>query len=441
MAIEITIPRLGWSMEEGTFSAWLKAHGELIKAGDMVYVLEGEKAAQEIESFDAGTLCIPGDAPKPGDTVKVGQVIGYLLAEGESPPSSVGSSANLAQAPAPMEMVSRQEGKKPARSEGIPVGQLQGGLQGSSGPAARRQARHVSAVGTSTASTTMVGVQPIATPRARRRAKEIGLDWKHVSGTGRHGRIRERDVVDFAARSTSPLKGEVNPIAPGSHQPASKIRRMIAQRMQDGFHQAVPVTLTTTVDASALVAFRNRLKAELPGRPVLSYTDMIVKLAAKALPHCPALNACWHQGGVYLYHDIHIAVAVDTESGLIAPVIRSADKLSLQEIAERSRDLIHQARAGTLSQSQLLGGTFTVTSLGMYDVDFFTPILNLPQSGILGLGRIVRQPVVRGDAIAVGEVLNLSLTFDHRVLDGAPAARWLQHLSRLIKEPGEVLKG
>lgn len=166
---------------------------------------------------------------------------------------------------------------------------------------------------------------------------------------------------------------------------------------------------------------------------------MLVKIVATLLPECPALNACWLDNGIRLHDATHVSVAVDTEHGLLAPVLAHTDRLSVQEIARQFRSMVERARQGTLSHKELQGGTFTVTNLGAFDVDFFTPIINVPQAAILGIGRIVREPVVRGDAIVIGETIGLSLTFDHRVIDGAPAARWLQRLCQAIGRPGESL--
>ncbi|MBM3997277.1 MAG: 2-oxo acid dehydrogenase subunit E2 [Planctomycetes bacterium] len=384
MAHAISIPRLGWSMEEGTFREWLKASGDKVSPGEMLYVLEGDKAAQEIESIDAGILWIPPDAPQPNDAVQVGQVIGFLLAIGETPPNeplaAKRSSSNAI-----------ETNKSPAAA---PVVQ---------------QKKH----------------QPVATPRARRRAGELGVDWTAVSGTGRHGRIRERDVVAAASAKPEP--------------PASRIRQAIAQRMLAGAQQTAPVTLFTKTNASELVRWRNHARENTQGAVVPGYTEIIVKLVAALLPECPPLNACWQEDQVHLHEAIHIAVAVDTDHGLLAPVLAHADRLSLQELTVQFRLLIERARAGTLSQKELQGGTFTVTNLGAFGIDFFTPIINVPQAAILGIGRIVREPVVRGEAIVVGETIGLSLTFDHRAIDGAPAARWLQRLCQAIGRPGEML--
>ena len=414
MPIELTSPRLGWSMEEGVFGEWLKTDGEHVRAGDMVYVLEGEKAAHEIETLDEGILCIPPDAPQPGDAVLVGQVIGFLLTAGEAPPASVRrervTAPPTAEAPAPSSAASPEAAAAVAR-----------------GPAPAQRGRRTKVA---------------ASPRARRRAQELGVDWTQLRGTGRNGRIRERDVLataDARPSAALPAPRELPPTAPGRRQPVSGIRLTIAQRMLAGVQQTAPVTLTTKVDASALVALRKRWKgSESPGA-VPTYNDMLVKLVAVALGDVPELNACWYAGGVYLYDAIHIALAVDTPSGLLAPVIRNADQLGLSQIAERSRTLSEQARAGTLAAEDLQGGTFTITNLGMFDIDSFTPIINLPQAAILGVGRIVQEPVVREGRIEVGETMALSLTFDHRVIDGAPAARWLQRLNGLIRSPQTVL--
>jgi pyruvate dehydrogenase E2 component (dihydrolipoamide acetyltransferase) len=206
----------------------------------------------------------------------------------------------------------------------------------------------------------------------------------------------------------------------------------IAQRMLAGVVQAAPVTLTTKVDAEPLIAYRAQLKEKGEGGAVPSYNDILISLSAQTLRELPALNSCWHLDGIHLYDAVHIATAVDTDAGLLAPVIRDVDHLTVRQIAEQSRELIEKGRAGRLTQKHLEGGTFTVSNLGMFGIDAFTPILSPSQAGVLGVGRIVEEPVVRNGQIQVGHTLTLSLTFDHRVIDGAPAARWLQRLSERL---------
>ena len=472
--IYITIPRLGWSMDEGTFTGWLKSPGEFVSKGDFVFELEGEKAIQEIESFEAGILCVPDDAPKPGDTVRVGQIIGCLLAEGDAPPASLGALSVGTAKSASAETMPRPDGLS-----SLPVSLTREPLPAScervAGPAARRLARQfgidLNRVATPDPTGRVLsedvmrahllrqsGIQEeqlsrlsklASSPRARRRAREMGIEWQQVPGTGRSGRIRERDVILFAKavdrreRSAAAETQETKPVTPtgrGDHKPASRFRRTLARRMLEGIHQAAPVTLTTKVNGSKLVMLRKRWKAADAG-PQPSYSDILIKLTAIALREQPQLNACWHDNGVWSYQEINIAMAVDTDIGLIAPVICNADELSLNAIADCSQRLIAQAQSGELSQSQLLGGTFTVTNLGMYGVDSFTPILNLPQAAILGIGRIVSEPIVLDDQVVPGETLTLSLTFDHRVTDGAPAARWLKRLSELIETATDILGG
>lgn len=456
MAQEITIPRLGWSMEEGIFVKWLKAPGEHVSSGEMIFLLEGEKAAQEIEALDSGYLCVPDDALRPGATVKVGQVIGFLLAEGEAPvPALPRESASSCGATRPQ----IQDAATTSVTTTNALPSATGTMPRAAGPAARRLARelgiNLNAVVTPdptgrvlcedlqrTAKTQRRSVQPvssapIATPRARRRAIELGVDWTQLPGTGRNGRIRERDIISqpMATAGSQTHSPEPAPVTLGKHTPASKLRRILAQCMLAGVTQAAPVTLTTKVDAAPLVAYRANLKNLAPQGQAPSFNDILIGLAAQTLRALPELNACWHRDGIHAYEAIHIATAVDTPAGLLAPVIRHADQLSVAQIAEQTRQLIAQARAGRLNQTYLEGGTFTVTNLGMFGIDTFTPILNLPQAGILGIGRIVEEPVVRAGRLEIGHTLSLSLTFDHRVVDGAPAARWLQRLCEHIQTP------
>jgi pyruvate dehydrogenase E2 component (dihydrolipoamide acetyltransferase) len=264
----------------------------------------------------------------------------------------------------------------------------------------------------------------------------LNVDWTRIRGSGRGGRVREQDVlsptaVRLADDQVATVK-EPAPVVAGQHTPASKLRLTIAQRMLAGVNQAAPVTLTTKVDADALIACRAKLKAAGTGNIVPSYNDILVSLSAQTLREHPALNACWYRDGIHLYESVHIATAVDAEAGLLAPVIRDADKLTVDEVAAQSRELIEKGRVGRLTQKQLEGGTFTVSNLGMFGIDAFTPILSPLQAGILGVGRIVEEAVVRDGRITAGHTLTLSLTFDHRVIDGAPAARWLQRLCQRL---------
>ncbi|MBV9358649.1 MAG: 2-oxo acid dehydrogenase subunit E2, partial [Chloroflexi bacterium] len=226
-------------------------------------------------------------------------------------------------------------------------------------------------------------------------------------------------------------------------QSLSQVRRITAARMAESAHTVAPVTLTTEADATRLVELRAQIRADVDAlgivAPPLSYNELLVKLLAVALAEQPALNASWRDGRVVQHPDVHIGVAVDTDRGLLVPVVRDARNKSVATISRELQTMISAAQAGALSVDQLKGGTFTLTNLGMYDIDAFTPIINLPECAILGVGRIVPRPVVvdvQAETVRVRRMLALSLTFDHRVVDGGPAARFLQRVKQLVEHPG-----
>jgi len=423
VATTIIVPRLGWSMEEGTCAGWRKPDGERIKPGDVLFVLESDKSAEEIESLDAGILRIPPDGPKPGDKVKVGQVLAHLLAEGEAAPEihadKIAEAAPVAAAPPAASPAVRRV----ARSLGVDLARVAG--SGSGGRITEEDVRQHSQA-TAAKPTTNHGKRAIS-PRARRVARELGIDCNGLSGSGRNGRIRERDV-----RAATTCRAD------GRMIPHTNIRRTIAARMVAGITQAAPVTLTTKLDATNLVELRNQFKATADAI-VPSYMDLIVKLTAVALRQHPLLQAQWRDDGLFVPDRIDIALAVDTEAGLLVPVVRAVDTLTLRQIAAQSRALIEQARAGRLTAEQMRDATFTITNLGAFGIDAFTPIIHLPQCAVLGVGRIVREPAVQGDRLVPRDLLTLSLTFDHRIVDGAPAARFLQTLRGCLEHPAPWL--
>lgn len=366
-------------MEEGTFVEWLKAEGEPVQSGDMLYVLEGEKVSTEIESFDNGTLRILPNAPAAGDTVAVGQLLGYLVANGE---------------PAPFE----QDGW----TEPQP--------QPDAAPEITAPPEPVVAVQST-------GDTPAISPRARRVAEELGIEWQTLAGTGSTGRIREADVRAAAGGS------------------ASHPRRVIGQRMMESARQTVPVTLTTRADATELVAWRKSFGNERP-----SYNAFFIKLVADALAAFPALHSQWRPDGLHKPSVAHVALAMDTLQGLLAPVIREPHAKSPVSITHEITDLANRACAGQLQPAELTDATFTITNLGAHGIDAFTPVINLPQCAILGLGRIARVPAVVGDAVVPREQMTLSLTFDHRIVDGVPAARFLARIRDGVEWPPEFLQ-
>lgn len=272
------------------------------------------------------------------------------------------------------------------------------------------------------------GRRAMSSPRARRVARELNVDWKLLTGSGANGRVRERDV-----RAALP-----HLVAFGVRQPITTRRRIIAERLTASRQQTVPVTLTLRADASKLIALREQLKTAAGSSAVPSYQDMTIKVVANVLMRHPRMAGRWEEDGIIVPrdHEMNIGIAVDTDDGLLVPVIQDVNKLTLAEVAEKSRALIQRAREGKLLASDMRGGVFTVTNLGAFGIDAFTPVINLPESAILGLGAIRLEPVATPDGQLVARhQLSLSLTFDHRVIDGAPAARFLQDLVASICDP------
>jgi pyruvate dehydrogenase E2 component (dihydrolipoamide acetyltransferase) len=357
-------------MEEGVFSAWLKADGERVSAGEPLFAVESDKVTMDFESLDSGILHIPSDAPQPGDVVTPGQRLGYLLAEGEAVPQAVTLSVVHAV---------EQPGKAPV------------------------------------------------TPRARRVARELGVDASALRGSGKGGRVREIDVREAFARKTE---------APAAVEsiPVTTLRRTIAARMMRSRESTAPVTLTRRVDATEMVHLRKQ--GRLRGEAAPSYTDIVAKLAAVALQGHPLLAGRWEEDRIMLAEGIHIGIAVDTPHGLLVPVIRDVPSLTLDQVAARSRELIAAAQSRRIMAADLEGGVFTITNLGAFGVEAFTPMIQFPETAVLGMGAIRWEVVASGSGVlATREQMMLSLTFDHRVIDGAPAARFLQTLAGLIESP------
>jgi pyruvate dehydrogenase E2 component (dihydrolipoamide acetyltransferase) len=452
MAHEVVMPRLGWTMEQGTLVEWLKHDGDNVQVGDIVFTVESDKALNEVEALEAGILRIPPDSPSLGSVLPIGALLAYIVQPGEAAPFEHSRGATLSPVFAVQEMASVQ----PSASV----------------KAALSVARHST---------------PSISPRARRIATELGVRWEDLRGSGRTGRIVERDVrAAISAVQGTPLR--VTPLArrvaddlavdlqqvagaqPGKRitradveaaslsvaQPASppagalpagddwtpisSVRRITGERMMAGVHTTAPVTLTSEVDATELVRLRKQIAADATSgaRLVPSYTDLLVRLCAVALTEHPVVNARFQNDGIVHSKAVHIGIAVDTDRGLLVPVIRDTHSRSVRNIAAESAALIERARAGQLSPDEMRGGTFTITNLGMFGVDAFTPILNLPECAILGVGRIVpKQVVVDADAerLAIRHMVVLSLTFDHRLIDGAQAARFLYRIRQYVEQP------
>lgn len=458
MPIEVVMPRLGWTMETGRLVEWLKHDGDMVQSGELMFAVESDKAVSEVEALDSGILRIGPDSPAPDVDVLVGAVVAYLLAPGEVAPWEAGPVS----APVTIGM-DVQPGVSP-----------EGGSNGQADPAP--QTVHGADSPPSKTSSRASAISP----RARRVAAELSVDWATIQGSGRDGRIVERDVraapppvvanmrvtptarrmaqeaaidlagiaatldhkrvtkADVQAAIAANVERPKQPAATGT--PISSMRRIIAGRMVESAHTVAPVTLTTEADATELVQLRVKLNAEYQDEtsPAPSYSDFLVRLVALALLDHPRLNATWAEDTILEHAEVHVGVAVDTERGLLVPVIRNAHQKSVGQIGAESAALIEQARHGRSAANDLRGGTFTITNLGMYDIDAFTPLINLPECAILGIGRIVPRLCVideTSERTAVRKMMALSLTFDHRIVDGAPAARFLRQVKLWVEHP------
>jgi pyruvate dehydrogenase E2 component (dihydrolipoamide acetyltransferase) len=397
MAVEITIPRLGWSMDEGTFGEWLIADGETVEPGDPIFTLESEKSVQDVESVDGGILRLVPNGPQEGDIVTVGTLVGFLLEENEEMPATVDVEAT-----------------SPTEELQVPADASVPDTEANSASPASKNGR---------------GGSPAISPRAARLARQLGVDWSNLKGSGKTGRIRECDIIADAQSA----------VASDSASQHQSVRTAIAKRMLHSVQNTAPVTLTSRADATHLVSLRQQFKAS-GSSPIPAYHDILMKLTGLVLRRHPNMNCQWTDDGIVQPDGIHIGLAVDTQAGLLVPVVTNADQSSLSELASQTATLIERARQRKCSAAELTGGTFTITNLGGFGIDAFTPIINTPQTAILGIGAIRREAVVLDDdRIEARDQITLSLTFDHQVVDGAPAAAFLQMVCQAIENPSAWL--
>ena len=444
MATDIIVPPLSQTMDTVLLVEWLKAEGDEIAKGEPLFVIETDKANLDIEAPAGGVLRQVW--AQPGEEVAVRSTIGVIAAADETmtgriggPETAVSEVAATGAAPTP----------HPLASAAGPTGQpLPPARQARifASPRARRLAEQKSVA---LADLEATGPQqmiverdvrgayleaepaaPVITPVARRLAEAAGLDPAAVQPAHPGARITRTDVeAALEQREAVPVEGvqwmEVSPI-----------RRTIARRMVESQQAAAEVTLTRDVDATEFVELRGQIVEALSeSDPRPTYTDLLVAIVARQLRRHARANATWDGERIGLYSDINVAVAVDTERGLVTPVVRNADEKGLLDLtAERAR-LVQQALEGTIGPEDLTGGTFTITNLGPLGIDAFTPIINPPQTAILGVGRIRPEAAVHEGELCIRQRMFLSLTFDHRIIDGAPAARFLMDIVQLIEKP------
>ena len=422
MATNILMPALSPTMTEGNLARWLKQEGDRIKAGDVIAEIETDKATMEVEAVDEGIL---GRILVPAGTqaVKVNDVIAVLVEAGEAVPA-----AGAAPKAAPAAVAAPAA---PAPVAAAPVA-------------------------TAPAPASTSGDRVFASPLARRMAAQAGLDIGKISGSGPNGRIVKADVDAALSRGPAPVAAAA-PIAapapvaaprpaapvaitaPHTAIPNSSIRKVIARRLSESKATIPHFYVSTDVEIDALLKIRADLNARSPkdgpGAYKLSVNDLVIKATAVTLRRFPNVNAMWTEDAILQLHDVDISVAVSIPDGLITPIVKGADIKGLAAISNEMKDLAARAKTGKLKPEEFQGGGFSISNMGMYGVRDFAAIINPPQAGILAVSAGEQRPVVKNGALAIATVMTLTLSVDHRVIDGALAAEFLQALKRNIEDP------
>lgn len=461
MAQEVLLPKLGLTMEEGTIVEWVAKAGDVVKSGDVLLRLGTDKVDAEVEAEGEGRF---EPVVAEGVTLPPGALIAWLLEGDEQPPATasepkvsaldspaagdVGELNLVAPTPVPSaaggRLLASPNARRVAAEHGVDLRTLRG-----TGPGGRIVSEDVEDALAAAPPVAAPASAPAATgPLARRQAQAAGVDLSRVGGSGLGGRIRRADVAAAAAAVPEPVAAAA-PAGPraGTVIPLTGMRGAIARNMHASLQEMAQLTHGYEVEVGALLGLRENLKREWAGTGlrVPTINDFVVRAAAQALPGHPVLNATVREDGIHLLEEVHVGVAVAVPDGLVVPVVRDADRRGLVDIAEQTRDLATAAREGRLSLPQLEGATFVVTSLGSYGVDFFTPVVNPGNTGILGVGRVKDGVRWEGDPGAEvphrTSVLTLSLSFDHRAVDGAPAAEFLRTVGGLLARPHLLLAG
>jgi pyruvate dehydrogenase E2 component (dihydrolipoamide acetyltransferase) len=450
MATQITLPRLSPGMNEASVARWLKKAGDTVKNGEALFEVETEKVATEVPAPADGILTIV--VPE-GKTVAIGTVLAVIAEPGEKvdvPGAAPAAAVAPAAAPTTPAASPAAPAAAPATTPAAPA------AAPSAVPAA--PAAPPPSVAVIGANGPAAEGRIVASPAARRLARELGVDMVGLRGSGPGGRIIERDVqAAHAAPRPAAVAAPVAPApsaplapAPAAPTPGAAIaavaartvaltgmRRVIADRMLQSQNTNATVTLTLEVDMSEATTLRQQLIGEWEKSQGVrvTYGDLIVKAVTKALLEHPRLNATIRGDQIVEQSEVHMGVAVALDDGLVVPVIRNVERKSLLDISRETRDLAERARANRVGVAEISGGTFTITNLGTYGIDSFTPIINPPECAILGVGKITQKPVARDGQVVIRPMMWLSLTFDHRVVDGAPAAQFLKRVQDVLEKP------
>ena len=406
----VNMPRLSDTMEEGTVASWIKKVGDKVEEGDILAEIETDKATMEFESFHSGELLHIG--VQEGEAAAVDSLLAIIGPSGTDIASVL---ANPVQAPAPT----------PEKTETAPE------------PEAPKPAPVVAAPVVEAAPSTS-GERVLASPLAKRMAKDKGIDLQLLKGTGEHGRIVKRDVEQYTPAATA-TQAFAAPTGQEHSEdiPNSQMRKTIAKRLSASKFSAPHYYLSVEFDMDPAMAFRKQYN-ELPDTKI-SFNDIVVKAVALALKKHPQVNSQWFDDSMQLNHHVHVGVAVAVSDGLVVPVVRFADELALPQIGAQVKDYAVRARDKKLTPAEMDGSTFTVSNLGMFGISEFTSIINQPNSAILSVGAIVQKPVVKEGAVVVGHTMKLTLACDHRTVDGATGAQFLQTLREYIEQPIRLL--
>lgn len=405
MATKVLMEALSPTMEEGRLVEWKKQEGDAVSVGDILAEVETDKAVMDLQARAAGVLL--KQAITPGTTVPVGQVVGVIGAAGEDV-SALVSGGGKAPAPA---AASTTAAAPPAQA---------------APPAPARPAAPAAPAAPGRVK---------ASPLARKVAAERGVDLAGLRGSRPEGRIVVRDL-DGATAAVSTVSSNVaaRPSSGFSDVPLTQIRKTIAKRLTQSIGPVPTFYLTTEIDMERVSEAREALNQAAPEQKV-SFNDIIIKAVALALRQHPACNAWWQEDRIRYWHDVHVSMAVAVEDGLITPVIRFTDQKSLREIGAEAKDLAGRARERRLKPEEYTGGTFSVSNLGMFDIDQFTAVINPPEAGILAVGSIVQKPTVVNGAVVPRKRLRVTMSCDHRVIDGATGAAFLKTLKQMLENP------
>ena len=408
----VKMPRLSDTMEEGTVASWLKNVGDAVEEGEILAEIETDKATMEFESFYAGELLHIG--VQVGESAAVDSLLAIIGPSGTDVASVLAASSSSSSDSSPTveketTTVDTQPTTTPEPSEPVTAAPV--------------------------VSTANTSERIMASPLAKKMAAEKGIDLRQVQGTGEHGRIVKRDIEQFVPGSAAASVQAFVPKGQESSEdiPNSQMRKVIAKRLAESKFSAPHYYLSVEFDMDAAIAFRKQYN-ELPDTKI-SFNDIVVKATALALKEHPQVNSRWFDDRMQLNHHVHIGVAVAVPDGLVVPVVRFADEMALPQIGSQVKDYAVRARDKKLSPDEMEGSTFTISNLGMFGIDEFTSIINQPNSAILSVGAIVQKPVVKDGEIVVGSTLKLTLACDHRTVDGATGAQFLQTLREYIEQP------